>query len=72
MDSILKQVVRHPSAYTDDLAMRQVALHIIKNPEKFYPLLENELLETGESFESYCVNVFKGNVWGDDLIAAAF
>ena len=72
MDSILKQVVRHPSAYTDELAMRQVALHIIKNPEKFYPLLENELLETGESFESYCVNVFNGNVWGDDLIAAAF
>ena len=72
MDSILKQVVRHPSAYTDELAMRQVALHIMKHPEKFYPLLENELLETGESFESYCVNVFYGNVWGDDLIAAAF
>ena len=55
-----------------ETAFRQVALHIIKHPDRFYPLISNQLLETGESFESYCVNIFRGNVWGDDLIAAAF
>lgn len=33
--------------------------------------MEQELTETGESYESFCVNVYKCNVWGDDLIAAA-
>ena len=33
--------------------------------------MEQELTETGESYESFCVNVYNCNVWGDDLIAAA-
>ena len=33
--------------------------------------MEQELTETGESYESFCVNVYKCNVWGEDLIAAA-
>lgn len=54
------------------MAYRQVALHMLRNPTKFYKYIEQELLATGESYESYCVNIFDGNVWGDDLIAAAF
>jgi len=57
--------------FTADMAYRQVALHMLRNPTKFYKYVEQELLSTGESYESYCVNVFDGNVWGDDLIAAA-
>ena len=34
--------------------------------------MEQELLETGESYESYCYNIFHCNVWGDDLVAAEF
>ena len=66
------QVVYDIRSYTAETAFRQVALHMLRNPDKFYPLLQNELLETGESYESFCVNVFHGNVWGDDIIAAAF
>ena len=50
--------------------MRQTALHMIRHPYRFYPYIEQELLETGESYESYCYNVYHCNVWGDDLIAA--
>ena len=39
---------------------------------QLYPCIEQQLLETGESFESYVCNVFYGKVWGDDLVAAAF
>ena len=70
--AILKQVVHDKHAYTSEMAMRQVAFHILRNPNVFYPYIEQELLETGESFESYCYNIFQGEVWGDDLIAAAF
>ena len=52
--------------------MRQVALHMIKHPNRFYQYMEEDLLKAGESYESFCVNVFRCNVWGDDLIAAAF
>ena len=34
--------------------------------------MEQEFAETGESYESYVMNIFRGKVWGDDLIAAAF
>ena len=50
--------------------MRQAALHMIRHPYRFYPYIEQELLETGESYESYCYNVYHCNVWGDDLIAS--
>ena len=54
------------------MAMRQVGFHMLKHPEKFYTSIENELIETGESYESYCYNVFHSHCWGDDLMAAAF
>ena len=52
--------------------MRQVRFHMLRHPLKFYKYIEQELLETGESYESYCYNVYMGNVWGDDLVAVAF
>ena len=54
------------------MAMRQVGFHILKHPKKFYTSIENELIEMGESYESYCYNVFHSHCWGDDLVAAAF
>ena len=68
--SILQQVIHHPHAYTPELLMKQAALHMIRHPYRFYKYLEQELTETGESYESYCVNVYNCNVWGDDLIAS--
>ena len=41
-------------------------------PNHFYQYVEEDLLKAGESYKSFCVNVFRCNVWGDDLIAAAF
>ena len=69
---ILQQVLHHPTEYTAEMAMRQVALHMIKHPNRFYQYVEEDLLKAGESYESFCVNVFWCNVWGDDLITAAF
>ena len=69
---ILQQVVHHPTAYTAEMAMRQVAFHMLKNPNRFYKFYEEHLLRAGESYESYVVNVFHAKVWGDDLIAGAF
>ena len=54
------------------MGMRQVGFHMLRNPNKFYKAIENELIDTGESYESYCYNVYHGKVWGDDLVAAAF
>ena len=69
---ILQQVVHHPTAYTAEMAMRQVAFHMLRNPNRFYKFYEENLLKAGESYESFVVNVFHAKVWGDDLIAAAF
>ena len=54
------------------MAMRQAGFHMLRNPNKFYKAIENELIDTGESYESYCFNVYHGKVWGDDLVAAVF
>ena len=70
--AILLQVIHHPHTYTPDMAMRQVAMHMLRHPHRFYKYLEQELLETGESYESYCYNIFHCNVLGDNLMAAAF
>ena len=70
--SILQQVLHHKHAYTPDMAFRQVAFHMLRNPLKFYKYMEQEFAETGESYESYVTNIFRGKVWGDDLIVAAF
>ena len=52
------------------MAMRQIALQMVKYPNKYYKYVEYELLKTGESYDSFCYNVFHSNVWGDDLMAA--
>ena len=70
--AILQQVLHHKHAYTPEMAFKQVTLHMLRNPSKFYPYMEQEFAETGESYESYVTNIFRGKVWGDDLIAAAF
>ena len=54
------------------MALRQVSMHMLRHPSKFYRYMEQEFAETGESYESYVTNIFRGKVWGDDLIAAAF
>ena len=70
--AILQQVLHHKHAYTPEMAFKQVVLHMLRNLLKFYPYMEQEFTETGESYESYVMNIFRGKVWGDDLIAAAF
>ena len=52
--------------------MRQAGFHMLQNPNKFYKSIEQELSESGESYESYCYNVYHSKVWGDDLVAATF
>ena len=66
------QIVHHPHNYTAEMAMRQAALYMLRHPYKYFKCVEQELLRSGESYESYCYNVFNKNVWGDDFIAAVF
>ena len=54
------------------MAMRQVALYMLHHPYKYFKCIEQELLRSGESYESYCYNVFNKNVWGNDFIAVVF
>ena len=54
------------------MAMRQVALYMLRHPYKYFKCIKQELLRSGESYESYCYNVFNKNVWGDNFIAAVF
>ena len=54
------------------MSMRQAGFHMLKHPEQFYKAVEDELIESGESYESYCFNMYHSNVWGDDLVAAVF
>ena len=58
-----------PYKFTPEMLMCQAAMFMLKNPYKYYKPLEIELLHTGESYESYCFNVYNRNLWGDDLIA---
>ena len=70
MRAILSQVVHHHEMYPPDMCLRQIALQLVQEPYKYYKYVEQELLETGESYDSYCYNIFHNQVWGDDLIAA--
>ena len=62
----------HPHNYTAEMAMRQAALYMLHHPYKYFKCVKQDLLRSGESYESYCYNVFNKNVWGDDFIAAVF
>ena len=68
--AILMQVVHDPHKYTAESLMRQAAMHMLRNPYRYYEALEMQLIRTGESYESYVYNVFHQNIWGDDLLAA--
>ena len=54
------------------MSMRQAGFHMLKHPERFYKAVKDELIESGESYESYCFNVYHSNMWGNDLVAAVF
>ena len=47
------QVAHDPHKYTPEMLMRQATMFMLKNPYKYYKPLEIELLQTGESYESY-------------------
>ena len=64
------QVPHHPHNYMPEMAMCQVALYMLSHPYKYFKCVEQALLSTSKSYESYCYNVFNKNVWGDYLIAA--
>ena len=66
---ILSQVAHDPHKFTPEMLMHQATMFMLKNPYKYYKPPEIELLHTGESYESYCFNVYNRNVWGNDLIA---
>ena len=42
------------------------------HPYKYFKCVEQELLWSGKSYESYCYNIFNKNVWDDNFIAAVF
>ena len=69
--SILNQICHHLD-YMPEMAMHQAGFHMLWNPNKFYKSIEQELSESGESYESYCYYVYHSKVWGDDLVAATF
>ena len=70
-NAILLQIVHHPD-FDAAMANKMAGVHMIRNPHKFYKLLEYELQRTGESYESYCYNVFHSNQWGDDVLGAVY
>ena len=71
VESVLPQFLHHNEKYNAELLQRQIALHLLKHPDRFYPYAWYDLDATNESYESYCVNIFNGQVWGDDLILSA-
>ena len=68
--AILMQVVHDPHKYTAESLMRQAAMHMLRNPYRYYEALETQFIKTGESYGSFVYNVFHQNIWGDDLLAA--
>ena len=68
--AILMQVVHDPHKYTAEVLMRQAAMHMLRNPYRYYEALETVLIRTGKGYKSYVYNLFHRNILGDDLIAA--
>ena len=71
MNAALPQFLHQKEWFNADLLQKQVALHMLKHANLFYPYVQQDLLDSGESYESYCVNIFNGKVWGDDFILSA-
>ena len=42
-----------------------------KNADTFYEYVVHKLIDSDESYESYCVNIYNGSIWGDDLMPSA-
>ena len=59
---ILSQVAHDPHKFTPEMLMRQAAMFMLKNLYKYYKPLEIELLCTGESYKSYCFNVYNRTI----------
>ena len=66
-NAILSQI-GHPPGFTAEMLQKMVGLYMIKHPELFFDLLSDVLDKGKESYESYCVNVFKGKYWGDNIV----
>ena len=71
VEAVLPQFLHHKEKYNSKFMQRQVGLHLLKHANLFYPFVQHDLEAMNESYESYCVNVFTGQVWGDDLILSA-
>ena len=71
MNAVLPQFLTHKELFTADLLQKQIALHMLKHANLFYPYVQQDLLDSGESYESYCVNIFYSKVWGDDFMLSA-
>ena len=57
--------------YLPEMLQRHAAYYMLKNPDTFYEYAKWYLQDMNESYESYCMNIFYGHIWGDDLVAAA-
>ena len=71
VEAVLPQFLHHKEKYNSELLQRQVGLHLLKHANLFYPFVQHDLEAMNESYELYCVNVFTGQVWRDDLILSA-
>ena len=67
--AILDQIT-HPDGYTAEMLRRQTSFYMARYAHVFFPLVQYDL-ENDESYESYLVNIFDGNLWADDIMIAA-
>ena len=54
---ILLQVIHHPTAYMPEMAMCQMGMYMLCHPSHYYKYVEEDLLYTGESYESFIYNL---------------
>lgn len=67
--AILSQIHHDPTRFTPKMLRRAAALHMIKYARLFFPYVQYSL--DGESYLSYVTNIWEGNSWADDMVAAA-
>ena len=65
VNAILQQVVHHPHKYTAEMCMQQVGLQMLKHPHRYYKYIKTELIDTGESYESYCIIMSTTEMYGE-------
>lgn len=75
-EAILAQVY-HPPEYNARMLRRQVAFYFLKNVEFFKEYVESICVvksmddKVQQSYESFVQNIYRGTIWGDNLIAGA-